>query len=346
MEELVISNNRIQSLPAQIGQLTQLKILLSDLNALAHLPPTIGQCRSLRILNLASNNLLYLPDEIGQLGELRVLNLANNFLRFLPQSVKDLNNLSALWLNDNQKKPLIMLQQDLDHNSNTEVLTCVLFPQTGPILGSASAALAAAVMSQLNASSNDNQQHKQQMAAAAAAVAIVGAVNPHHIQISGGAMGQPISSSKLNGKQKHAQQSIKAGPIQQAVARAGQIGVKQLGIDTQPASNKQLAHMTSYSASQHASQGATAHIHHPAIAGARMLDEDEERGIDLLQTSNTLDHHSGSLNRMQQGPNGASAIMHRQSLIEMSTTSSTLATTGSPEMAPVGSSETPLYAIR
>lgn len=146
LEELVVSNNRIQAIPNSIGQLENLRIFLTDVNALVRLPATIGHCRSLRILNVASNNLLNLPDEIGNLKELRVLNLANNYLRYLPVAAAQLPNLTALWLNDNQKKPLMALQTDHDEKSNSQVLTCFLFPQTGPIFGPVSPAVAAAVM--------------------------------------------------------------------------------------------------------------------------------------------------------------------------------------------------------
>lgn len=148
LEELVVSNNRIQSLPQSIGRLENMKILLTDVNALTRLPSTIGQCKSMRILNAASNNLLSLPEEIGQLKELRVINLANNYLRYLPQTIAQLPNLTALWLNDNQKKPLVVLQVDHDEKTNNQVLTCFMFPQTGPIFGPVSPAAAAALAAQ------------------------------------------------------------------------------------------------------------------------------------------------------------------------------------------------------
>jgi len=152
----VISNNRIQSLPHSIGRLENLKILLTDVNALTWLPSSIGHCKSMRILNAASNNLLSLPEEIGQLKEMRVLNLANNYLRHLPCTIADLPNLTALWLNDNQKKPLIVLELERDEKSQGQVLTCFFFPQTGPIFGPVSPAAAAALLAQ-------QQQLQQQL---------------------------------------------------------------------------------------------------------------------------------------------------------------------------------------
>lgn len=140
----------------------ELKILLADVNALTRLPPSIGGCRSVRILNVASNNLLSLPDEIGNLKELRVLNLANNYLRHLPRTVANLPNLTALWLNDNQKKPLMVLQTDYDDKSQSQILTCFLFPQTGPIFGPVSPTVAAAVMAAAVAANPQNQQQAHQ----------------------------------------------------------------------------------------------------------------------------------------------------------------------------------------
>ena len=160
-----MSNNRIQSLPPSIGRLEDLKILLADVNALTRLPPTIGKCRSIRILNVASNNLLCLPEEIGQLRELRVLNLANNYLRHLPCSMAQLPNLTALWLNDNQKKPLVALQTEHDERSDNQILTCFLFPQTGPIFGPVSPAVAAAVLAAASRVGPAADQRATQLAA-------------------------------------------------------------------------------------------------------------------------------------------------------------------------------------
>lgn len=153
----MLSKNRIQSLPATVGQLKLLTILLADVNALTRLPSALGHCTSLRILNLASNNLLAVPEEIGKLKELRVLNLSNNYLRCLPESMADLPNLTALWLNDNQKNPLVSLQREVDEKSSKEVLTCVLFPQSGPVFGPVSPAVAAAVMAAAAAASGVGQ---------------------------------------------------------------------------------------------------------------------------------------------------------------------------------------------
>lgn len=141
-----MSNNRIQFIPPSIGLLVDMKIFLADVNALTRLPGSLGQCRGLRILNVSSNNLLSLPDEIGDLVELRVLNLANNYLRHLPSSISRLTNLKALWLSGNQKKPLVVLEADQDEKSKSQVLTCFLLPQTGPIFGPVSPTVAAAVM--------------------------------------------------------------------------------------------------------------------------------------------------------------------------------------------------------
>lgn len=265
--------------------MTNLKILLTDLNALTHLPPSIGQCRGLRILNLASNNLLYLPDEIGQLVELRVLNLANNFLRFLPESVKRLTNLSALWLNDNQKKPLVALEPDFDHQSNTQVLTCMLFPQTGPILGP----ISAAVLSQIDQA---NQEQKYQASSTSPA---------HHVHVSG-MTAQTPASRRVN--KPNQPSPVKAGPLSGVVElRQAQAHQKQ------QLPKHQFPRTGPFNTNPHQ---ATTHLHHPALAGGQMLDEEEERGVDLLQSSNTLER-SGAYPPMPR-----SLLDNRHSLIEMS----------------------------
>lgn len=304
----MLSNNRIQALPTQLGQLVNLKILLSDLNALARLPSTIGQCRSLRILNLASNNLLYIPSEIGQLRELRVLNLANNYLRFLPESVSQLANLSALWLSDNQKKPLIVLQNDIDPKTQDPILTCALFPQSGPMLSPVSAAMAAAVMSATQYHDNQhtnqaNQRNIQQpMIHSQKAHINQSITNNSMIGNNDGIAAQkvlsvsgPASSSTTKHRtttgaginQVQIQEQTYINPAytigeseltsgsQRRVIGAGQ-GGSPVGVAAVQASALLVQ--------QAAGQASTAASHlHPASSS--MLDEDED---DMLQSSNTL----------------------------------------------------------
>ncbi|MBS4171081.1 leucine-rich repeat domain-containing protein [Neochlamydia sp. AcF95] len=74
-------------LPAEIGQLVNLKTLDLQQNSLTSLPPEIGQLSNLQNLYLSSNQLTALPVEIGQLSQLQDLSLSNNQLTVLPVKI-------------------------------------------------------------------------------------------------------------------------------------------------------------------------------------------------------------------------------------------------------------------
>ncbi|MEQ9001383.1 MAG: COR domain-containing protein [Coleofasciculus sp. B1-GNL1-01] len=99
--ELDLSDNNIQELPAEIGQLTALQSFdLSD-NNIQKLPPQIGQLTALQSLQLWDNKIQKLPAEIGQLTSLQSLNLRGNKLQELPPEIQQLLNLKTLDLRGN-----------------------------------------------------------------------------------------------------------------------------------------------------------------------------------------------------------------------------------------------------
>ncbi|KAJ3217007.1 cysteinyl-tRNA synthetase [Dinochytrium kinnereticum] len=68
LKELYLSNNELESLPREIGDLSQLTLIDIQMNRIVELPPEIWKCGNLRSLNASSNLLenLPLPDEINQ----------------------------------------------------------------------------------------------------------------------------------------------------------------------------------------------------------------------------------------------------------------------------------------
>lgn len=61
LEVLLVSNNRLVSLPEELGRMEQLTELDAACNQITHLPVRIGDLSSLRSLSLRNNQLLYLP---------------------------------------------------------------------------------------------------------------------------------------------------------------------------------------------------------------------------------------------------------------------------------------------
>ncbi|KAF8561926.1 hypothetical protein P879_03373 [Paragonimus westermani] len=75
---LVIKNNNLERLPAELGNLTNLVNLDASCNKLQSLPPTIGDLTELRALILNDNKIVDLPLEIGRLLNLRHFNMNDN----------------------------------------------------------------------------------------------------------------------------------------------------------------------------------------------------------------------------------------------------------------------------
>ncbi len=93
--------SRLETLPAEIGQLTQLQNLHLYSNGLETLPAEIGQLAQLHSLHLCGVGLETLPAEIGQLAQLQVLYLDGNGLETLPTEIGQLTQLHSLDLSGN-----------------------------------------------------------------------------------------------------------------------------------------------------------------------------------------------------------------------------------------------------
>lgn len=61
LQVLLVSHNRLVSLPEEINQLTELIELDASCNQLSHLPIQLGDLQHLEVLNLRKNLLVKLP---------------------------------------------------------------------------------------------------------------------------------------------------------------------------------------------------------------------------------------------------------------------------------------------
>ncbi|XP_025030873.1 leucine-rich repeat and calponin homology domain-containing protein 4 [Python bivittatus] len=86
---LNISRNQISTLPSCLCHLP-LKVLIASNNKLASLPDDIGSLSSLRQLDVSSNELQSLPGSMGGLESLRDLNIRRNQITVLPEELAEL----------------------------------------------------------------------------------------------------------------------------------------------------------------------------------------------------------------------------------------------------------------
>ncbi|XP_059129316.1 leucine-rich repeat and calponin homology domain-containing protein 1 [Peromyscus eremicus] len=86
---LNLSRNQLSALPACLCGLP-LKVLIASNNKLGSLPEEIGQLKQLMELDVSCNEITTLPQQIGQLKSLRELNVRRNYLKVLPPELVDL----------------------------------------------------------------------------------------------------------------------------------------------------------------------------------------------------------------------------------------------------------------
>ncbi|WP_313989907.1 leucine-rich repeat domain-containing protein [Xanthocytophaga flavus] len=105
LEELYLGGSRkIGSIPDQIGQLTNLRVLNLSANNLRDLPPTIANLVNLTELNLSHNefdDFNNLPEEMVDLTNLESINLSYNNFTQLPKVLLKLPKLRHLKINNN-----------------------------------------------------------------------------------------------------------------------------------------------------------------------------------------------------------------------------------------------------
>ncbi|KAM4742150.1 DISP complex protein LRCH3 isoform 2-T2 [Anableps anableps] len=100
LKVLIASNNKLVSLPEELGQLRQLTELDVSCNEIRTLPAQVGQLEALRDLNIRRNHLVRLPSELAELPLVR-LDFSCNKVTSIPVCYRGLSQLQAIVLDNN-----------------------------------------------------------------------------------------------------------------------------------------------------------------------------------------------------------------------------------------------------
>ncbi|MCP9258343.1 Tubulin alpha-1 chain [Dirofilaria immitis] len=121
LRRLILSHNKISSVPPSIADLVNLESLNLWNNQIEDLPTSISSLNKLRILNLGMNRLNILPRGFGSFQALEILDLTYNNLneRSLPGNFFFMPTLRALYLGDNDFE---YLPADIENLTSLQVL--------------------------------------------------------------------------------------------------------------------------------------------------------------------------------------------------------------------------------
>uniref|UniRef100_UPI0037E7BB9C DISP complex protein LRCH3 n=1 Tax=Semicossyphus pulcher TaxID=241346 RepID=UPI0037E7BB9C len=100
LKVLIACNNKLVSLPEELGQLRHLTELDVSCNEIQTLPSQVGQLENLRDLNIRRNHLVRLPPELADLPLVR-LDFSCNKVTSLPVCYRQLTQLQTIVLDNN-----------------------------------------------------------------------------------------------------------------------------------------------------------------------------------------------------------------------------------------------------
>ncbi|KAM4888738.1 DISP complex protein LRCH3 isoform 7-T7 [Thomomys bottae] len=100
LKVLIASNNKLVSLPEEIGHLRHLTELDVSCNEIQTMPSQIGNLEALRDLNVRRNHLLRLPEELAELPLIR-LDFSCNKIVAIPVCYRNLRHLQVITLDNN-----------------------------------------------------------------------------------------------------------------------------------------------------------------------------------------------------------------------------------------------------
>lgn len=100
LKVLIASNNKLVSLPEEIGQLRHLTELDVSCNEIQTVPSQIGNLEALRDFNVRRNHLLRLPEELAEVPLIR-LDFSCNKITAIPVCYRNLRHLQVITLDNN-----------------------------------------------------------------------------------------------------------------------------------------------------------------------------------------------------------------------------------------------------
>ncbi|XP_042638053.1 DISP complex protein LRCH3 [Orycteropus afer afer] len=100
LKVLIASNNKLVSLPEEIGHLRHLTELDVSCNEIQTIPSQIGNLEALRDLNVRRNHLVRLPEELAELPLIR-LDFSCNKITTIPVCYRNLRHLQMITLDNN-----------------------------------------------------------------------------------------------------------------------------------------------------------------------------------------------------------------------------------------------------
>eukprot|EP00092_Neocalanus_flemingeri_P018412 GFUD01019926.1.p1 GENE.GFUD01019926.1~~GFUD01019926.1.p1 ORF type:complete len:241 (-),score=64.16 GFUD01019926.1:339-1061(-) len=102
LRNLDLSNNKIGSLPQNIGAFKMMKTLTLSKNKLSAIPEDLGKLSKLENLNLSFNFIQSVPNSFQQLKHLKEITLSHNQLTTFPLSLLNLKQLAIVDLSSNR----------------------------------------------------------------------------------------------------------------------------------------------------------------------------------------------------------------------------------------------------
>lgn len=101
LKSLTLNSNKLTCIPGEISKLKKLETLCLNGNRIQQLPPTLGQLKALRTLSLSGNQFSEFPSGLGTLRHLDLLDLSRNQIQNVPAEVSELQ---AIEINLNQNQ--------------------------------------------------------------------------------------------------------------------------------------------------------------------------------------------------------------------------------------------------